>query len=201
MQLNFTDLDKSEVYRLLTHTVIPRPVAWVLTENENGGYNIAPFSYFNVISSDPALMMFSAGHKRDGSPKDSWRNVERTGKAVVHIADMSLMTALNESARSLPADVSELDNLDLTLTAEKGFDLPRILEAPVAYHTRLYDIHLLGNGPQAVIYLEATAAYVADRLWLPEENRVAEQKLDPLARLGGERYCELGKIHSLARPS
>lgn len=201
MHLNLTEQDKSEIYRLFTHTVVPRPIAWVLTENENGTYNLAPFSYFNVISSDPALLMFSAGHKRDGSKKDSWRNIERNGKAVVHIADVSLMDALNESARGLPAEVSEFENLNLPLVQDEGFDLPRIEGAPVAYNTKRYDIHLLGNGPQAVIYLEATAAFVNDRLWLDDEKRVDEAKLAPLARLGGERYSELGPIHTLARPS
>ncbi|EAR09963.1 flavin reductase family protein [Reinekea blandensis] len=201
MHLKFNDLDKASAYRLLTHTVTPRPIAWVLTENENGSYNVAPFSYFTVISSDPALLMISAGHKADGSKKDTWRNIERTEQAVIHIADLSLIDALNETARPLPADVSELTNVDLPLCDEAGFELPRIQAAPVAFQTRLYDIHLVGNGPQGVIYTEVTHAYVNDELWLPDENRVDETRLNPLSRLGGERYSGLGPVHSRARPN
>lgn len=193
-------LEKANVYRLLTHTVVPRPIAWVLTENENGGYNIAPFSYFNIVCSDPAILMFSVGHKRDGTKKDTWQNIEARGKCVVHIANTALITDVNESARTLPSGVSELDGMAVTLTQQTGFALPRIAQCPVAFDCQHHDIHLLGNGPQAVIYVQVNSAVVADELNM-ENFTLAEAALDPLARLGGDRYSALGTIMSLDRPN
>jgi flavin reductase (DIM6/NTAB) family NADH-FMN oxidoreductase RutF len=200
MIVNFQNIEKVDVYRLLTHTVVPRPIAWVLTENDHGAYNVAPFSYFNVISSDPGILMFSAGHKRDGSKKDTWHNIEKRKRCVIHIADASLMLAVNESARSLADSESELDNIDVSVVSETGFDLPRIQQCPIAFDCDLHDIHLLGNGPQAVIYTQVKTAYVSDECKLSEQYTLDEQQLDPLARLGGERYSELGNITSIKRP-
>jgi flavin reductase (DIM6/NTAB) family NADH-FMN oxidoreductase RutF len=200
MIIEMSALEKADVYRLLTHTVVPRPIAWVLSENDNGTLNVAPFSYFNIVSSDPGLLMFSVGHKRDGSKKDTWHNIEQRKKCVIHIADASLINAVNETARGLPAEESELDNLDLTTVKDAAFSLPRIEASPVAFNCDLYDIHLLGNGPQAVIYAQVKAAYVADTLKLEQNFTLDETKLNALARLGGERYSELGKVTAVKRP-
>ncbi len=199
MFYDLTTLEKISIYRLLTHTVVPRPIAWVLTESDPGRFNIAPFSYFNIVSSDPATLMFSVGHKRDGSKKDTWSNIEKYGKCVVHIANSPLINDVNESARTLPNDVSELDGMSVTLTQEAGFDLPRISQAPVAFDCDRMDIHLLGNGPQAVIYVQVKSAYIADELNM-KDFTLAEATLDPLARLGGDRYSLLGDIESIERP-
>ena len=200
MHVDFTHLAKAEAYRLLTHTVIPRPIAWVLTENENHSYNLAPFSYFNMVSSDPGLLMISVGHKRDGSKKDTWANIERRRRCVVHIASGQHLSAVNETARSLPAEASELVAIDASLIDEPGFDLPRLSACAVAFDCQLYDLHLLGDGPQAVIYLQVKAAYLADELLVNDPTTPDAQALDPLARLGGDDYAQLGAITGLPRP-
>lgn len=201
MNITFDHLEKANIYRLLTHTVTPRPIAWVLTENENDTVNIAPFSYFNVVCSDPAILMFSVGHKRDGSKKDTWANIERTKRCVIHIADTPLIDAVNESARGLAYGESELKNLAVDLTQDEGFQLPRISQAPVAFDCVLHRLHLVGNGPQGVIYAEVKNAYVSDALNLEESGALNEKKLDALARLGGENYSTLGEIKAVKRPA
>ncbi|MDX1472810.1 MAG: flavin reductase family protein [Reinekea sp.] len=200
MFLNLNALDKSLVYRLLTHTVVPRPIAWVLTENEQGNHNVAPFSYFNIVCSDPAILMFSVGHKRDGSKKDTWQNIERNGKCVVHIATGELMPDVNESARTLPAGDSELNGMSVSLVEDAEFSLPRIQQCPVAFDCEKHDIHLLGNGPQAVIYVRVNAAYLSDHLDLSDRFTLSEKTLNPLARLGEDRFSLLGDINAIPRP-
>lgn len=201
MHISFSDLEKIETYRLLTHAVTPRPIAWVLTENTNGTFNIAPYSYFNVICSDPALMMISAGHKRDGSKKDTWENLERTQNCVIHIANSALIDDVNESARPLPEGESEVNALSATLISDGNFSLPRIEQAPIAFECQLHQLHLIGNGPQAVIYLEAKKGYLAESLNISSDFTFDEKQLDALARLGGDNYSLLGDINTLKRPT
>ena len=200
MHFDFTHLAKAEVYRLLTHTVIPRPIAWVLTENESDGYNLAPFSYFNMVSSDPGLLMISVGQKRDGSKKDTWANIERRRRCVIHIASGQQLAAVNETARSLPAEESELAAIDASLSEEPGFSMPRLSACAVAFDCQLYDLHLLGSGPQAVIYLQVKAAYVAEAVFVDGQTVPDAQTLDPLARLGAEDYAQLGTLTGVTRP-
>jgi flavin reductase (DIM6/NTAB) family NADH-FMN oxidoreductase RutF len=200
VNLNLSQLSKADIYKLFTHAVVPRPIAWVLTENENGSYNVAPFSYFNVVCSEPAVMMFSAGKKRDGSKKDTWANIERNKRCVIHVVGEHLAEPLNESARSLAVGESELEHTGQSTVKEPGFVLPRIEAAPIAFDCRLYDIHELGDGPQAIIYCEAIAAYISDDI-LNNETRLADpERLRPLARLGGTAYARQGCVFTLDRP-
>ncbi|TCS41016.1 flavin reductase family protein [Reinekea marinisedimentorum] len=201
MNINLSQLDKARTYKLFTHAIVPRPIAWVLTENENGSYNVAPFSYFNVVCSEPPLMMFSAGKKRDGSKKDTWANIERTGQCVIHIVGDVLAGPLNESARTLAAGESEVEHIDQDLITDAGFELPRLDAAPIAFDCKLYDIHELGDGPQAIIYCQATAAYLDDAILDADTKLVDPLKLRPLARLGGESYARQGEVFDLKRPS
>ena len=76
MIINFSELKPTQIYKTMIQTVIPRPIAWTLTENENGTYNLAPFSYFNAIGSNPPMVSLSIGKRRDGRDKDTKRNIE-----------------------------------------------------------------------------------------------------------------------------
>ena len=199
MQIDFKTLAKVEAYRLLTHAVTPRPVAWVLTQNSDGLLNLAPYSYFNVICSDPALLMISVGKKRDGSRKDTWANIADHNHAVVHIANRNQLSILNQTAAPLAHNESELDSINTELVAQ-DFALPRLAQCPVALNCIKHDIHLLGDGPQAVIYLEVVSAYLDDKLQINEHYQFSAQNLDPIARLGADDYSLLGDILTLARP-
>ncbi|MDQ2078214.1 flavin reductase family protein [Marinimicrobium sp. ABcell2] len=201
MIVDMINLPKADVYKLMTHTVIPRPVAWVLSENDSGSFNLAPFSYFNAIASDPALVMFSVGHKRDGSKKDTWSNIEKRERFVIHLGVVPQAKQLNETARALPAGESELERIDSQLVEDAEFGLPRLADCPIAFACQRYDIHLLGGGPQAVIYAEIKHAFINDELIDPSTGLPGADKIQPLARLGGEQYASLGEIFSLRRPS
>ena len=114
MLIDFEDMDPKDAYHILTQTVIPRPVAWVLSENPDGDYNLAPFSFFTPITSNPPLLMISVGKKpAEGVSKDTRVNIEARKNFVVHIAHRDLAAAVTESSRTLPHGESELKNLDL----------------------------------------------------------------------------------------
>ncbi len=205
MILELENLSPNQIYFHLIQTLVPRPVAWVLSVNENNSYNLAPFSYFNAVCSEPPLLMISVGKKPDGSEKDSRRNIKRHKHFTIHIADVSLLEALNTSSATLQENISELDALDLNVTTVDfdGAPVPRLAECKIAYACELYDCHEIGPSEQAVIYGKVNAIYIDDQIASVNERgriKVDAAKLQPLSRLGADEYSTLGDVIRLKRP-
>jgi len=203
MQINFANLSANQRYFTMTQTIVPRPIAWVLSDNENDGYNLAPFSYFNAVCSDPPLLMMSIGHKPNGDRKDTIVNIVNRKKYVLHIPHWELAESVTETSRTLPHGESELDRVDLSLTGFPGFDLPRIEQCRIAYACELYEIHELGSVPQTLIYGEIKQMYIDDAVVQQDDKGRLDINVlgvDPLARLGGADYGRLGEVKSVSRP-
>jgi flavin reductase (DIM6/NTAB) family NADH-FMN oxidoreductase RutF len=203
MNIDLSRLSTSEVYSTMAQTLIPRPIAWVLSDNGDGHYNLAPFSYFSAVCSDPPLIMFSVGKKPDGSPKDTRVNIETRREFVLHIPSWDLLEPMNESAATLPAGVSEIDAQGLALTEFSGFRLPRLRDSRLAMACELYQIQEIGSAPQALIFGRILNIYIEDGA--VEKNaegklRIRPERLDPVGRLGGPNYTKLGRIMTLPRP-
>ena len=203
MILDLSQLKPAQVYFHMIQTLVPRPIAWVLSEIEQNRYNLAPVSYFNAVCSDPPLIMLSVGKKPDGSFKDTRVNIEQRKDFVVHIAHREMLEDLNQSSATLAADVSELDQLDIETTLFEGSRLPRIRACKIAYACECYQIHELGSTPQSVIYGRVNHIYIDDDIASTGEKgrlKVHADKLKPLARLGADEYMSCGEIIRLARP-
>ncbi|MGB5398504.1 MAG: flavin reductase family protein [Gammaproteobacteria bacterium] len=203
MNIKLDTLSPGQAYFHMIQTLVPRPIAWVLSENETGNYNLAPFSYFNAVCSDPPIVMISIGKKPDGSDKDTLRNIRQRKHFNVHIADLGLLEALNQSSATLDANDSELDHSDLTTTEFEGASLPRITQCKIAYGCVLHDIHEIGNTPQAVVYGEIKNIYIDDSIISINQNgriKVHADSLQPVARLGSNEYMKPGEIIQLNRP-
>jgi flavin reductase (DIM6/NTAB) family NADH-FMN oxidoreductase RutF len=202
MRFQFDQLSGNQRYHLITQTITPRPIAWVMTKNENESFNLAPFSYFAPISSDPALLMVSIGNKATGIAKDTKYNLLREKECVLHIPSGDLINAVNESSASLSYGESELTRTGLSLT-DFTETLPRIAEAKVAIHCKLFDIHTLGNATFNAIYLEILDLYVDEDLVTEDKSRIFidNKKLNPLARIGGDDYALLGETVTIKRPN
>uniref|UniRef100_A6VZF2 Conserved protein/domain typically associated with flavoprotein oxygenase, DIM6/NTAB family n=1 Tax=Marinomonas sp. (strain MWYL1) TaxID=400668 RepID=A6VZF2_MARMS len=202
MRFQFDQLSGNQRYHLITQTITPRPIAWVMTKNENESFNLAPFSYFAPISSDPALLMVSIGNKATGIAKDTKYNLLREKECVLHIPSGDLINAVNESSASLSYGESELTRTCLSLT-DFTETLPRIAEAKVAIHCKLFDIHTLGNATFNAIYLEILDLYVDEDLVTEDKSRIFidNKKLNPLARIGGDDYALLGETVTIKRPN
>ncbi len=203
MILDLSELKPAQVYFHMIQTLIPRPIAWVLSEIEQDKYNLAPFSYFNAICSDPPLIMLSVGKKPDGSFKDTRVNIEQRKDFVVHIAHLAMLQDLNQSSATLDADISELDQLDIETTRFKGSRLPRIKTCKVAYACECYEVHELGSTPQSIIYGKVNHIYVADEITSTSEKgrlKVHADRFEPISRLGANEYMSFGEVISLARP-
>jgi flavin reductase (DIM6/NTAB) family NADH-FMN oxidoreductase RutF len=208
MLLNFSDYSSSERYHLMTQTIVPRPIAWVLTESDNdnhqeSNYNLAPFSYFTAISSDPAILMISLTKKPDGGDKDTLINILKNKKMVIHIASDNQGELVTKTAATLAYGESELTEAGLTTTAFDGFSLPRLSQCDVAYGCELYEVKEIGDLPQSLIFVEVKQLYINDNILNtenPDRINIAADKLKPLARLGGGEYASITDPFSFKRP-
>ena len=203
MILDFDRLDPAQRYFNTIQTLIPRPIAWVLSENAAGDYNLAPFSYFTAVCSEPPLVMISVGMKGENEFKDTRSNIEVRNRFVIHIADRPLLAAMNASSATLPAGESEVTKLGLELTAFGDFELPRLADAKVAYGCALYEMQEIGKGPQTLIFGEIERLYLDESIIETREDgriKVDAAKLDPVARLGANEYAFLTEVTQLSRP-
>ncbi|TEW52333.1 flavin reductase family protein [Psychromonas algicola] len=204
MLLDFSELETSERYHLMTQTIIPRPIAWVLTDSGDENYNLAPFSYFTALSTEPALLMISVTKKPNGDVKDTLTNVLKNKKMVIHIASDEQAELVTQTAATLDHGESELTETNLTTTIFEGFSLPRLTECNIAYGCELYEIKEIGDAPQTLIFVEVKQLYINDKVLNtdnPQRIKIAADKVKPLARLGGGEYASLTKPFSLNRPS
>lgn len=189
MTTDLSKLEAKEIYRLFTHTIIPRPIAWILTENSNGNYNLAPFSYFTALSSSPALMCVSIGKKQDGTPKDTLKNLHNNKLGVVHLPHVENAQSVMDSSKSLNYGESEIEATKLKTKKIDGWHLPVLNNCKIAYHCKLYESIQLGDADQTLVILEATHIYQNDTL----EGSLSSDQLKPLARLGGKSFAALGE--------
>lgn len=211
MIINFSEHHSTQRYHLMTQTIIPRPIAWALTSSSNSmttqeNLNLAPFSYFTAISSDPALLMISVGKKPNGEQKDTLTNILKNKKMVIHIANESQAEAVTQTAASLEHGESELSLFDTeTLNAVpfEGFELPRLAQCDIAYGCELFEIKEIGDVPQTLIFVEVKQLYVSSNVTTVNESRIKihADQAKPLARLGANEYSGITQPFKKARPS
>ncbi len=195
MILKPTEIPERELYKLVTGTVVPRPIAWVSSMNGQGQTNLAPFSYFTVVSNRPLTLIFSVSHKPDGSRKDTWVNALETGEFVINIVDEANAPAMNLSATTFEHGVSEFEATGLTPLPGIVVRAPRVAEAPVSYECTLAQIVEVGNN--AVIFGEAHAIHVREDVY--DGRYVNLSALRPVGRLAGNSYCRVNDVFELIR--
>lgn len=203
MLVNFANLSPANRYHLMTQTIIPRPIAWVLTKNNNETYNLAPFSYFNAICSAPPLLLISVGQKPTGGDKDTTQNLSMGKFCVVHIPSAPHAQMVTATAATLPYGESELTESSIELINQEYFDLPRIKQCSVAYMCRVYDIKRIGDAPQSLIFLEILHLFADDSVVVTDDKgraTVDAQCVDPLARLGANQYAAISEPFDIQRP-
>lgn len=203
MELNFSDFNPSEIYHLMTQTIIPRPIAWVLTDSGIENYNLAPFSYFCAVSSAPPILMFSVGKKPNGDTKDTVKNIIAQKRCVIHIAcdkDAGLVT---QTAATLEHGESEVTANHIELTEFTGFGLPRVKQCTIAYGCELFEIKELGDVPQTLVFVKITHLYLDDQVIETDAKgrlKIHADKVNPLARLGAGEYAAITAPFTLHRP-
>jgi flavin reductase (DIM6/NTAB) family NADH-FMN oxidoreductase RutF len=205
MNIHFSNLTPESCYALMTQAIIPRPIAWVLTENEDKkNYNLAPFSYFNAVCSNPPAIMVSISSNPEQTKKDTSKNLVGIDTPfVVHIAPIQEIHNLNNSAASFSYGESEIEKLNLPLV-EWDFPIPRLREAPLAFACKIWKVIELGdNGLQSLLLAKIQSLYVKDEIASKDQKgrtKINAHKINPLIRLGFGEYASLGEIFTIQRP-
>mgnify|MGYP000402385380 FL=1 len=203
MNLNFSDFSANQRYHLMTQTIIPRPIAWVLTDSNNDSYNLAPFSYFTAVSSAPPILMLSVGKKPNGDNKDTLTNIISNEKMVIHIASQQHANLVTQTSQTLAHGESELIHNKIETTDFADFSLPRLAHCDIAYGCELYEIKELGDVPQSLIFIEVKQVYISDKVADIDEKqriKVHADRIKPLARLGGGEYATINEPFNVVRP-
>jgi flavin reductase (DIM6/NTAB) family NADH-FMN oxidoreductase RutF len=179
----------NETYKVMSQTVIPRPIAWIVTEFE-GVVNIAPFSYFIPLSSKPPALLVSIGHKSDGTPKDTLANLRMTKRCTICLAEPRHMQKLHFSSKSLPREESEAKTFDISVVAMNEGYPPMIEDVPVAYFCDYMQEVDLG-GKTVPVIVQARRIYLRDDIVKDKEK--LHIAYEPLVRIGKD-YATVGEV-------
>lgn len=198
------ELSIKDKKKKLVGAVIPRPVALILTESDEEIINIAPFSYFNIVTYNPPIISVSI-QRANGEVKDTARNILSSKQAAVHIVDENILENANQTSASLPPEQSELTLTDFTLVPSVDIEVPGIKEAAIRYETKLYN-HIVITNEEAektadLLLLEIVSYHIAERVYDAEREYILAEKLAPVSRLAGNDYSKLGPQFTLERPN
>jgi flavin reductase (DIM6/NTAB) family NADH-FMN oxidoreductase RutF len=200
MTFDFDTLPQPQRYKLLVGLVVPRPIALVTTVGPGGIVNAAPFSFFNVFSEEPPLVVLGLQSRPDGTIKDTPANIRETGTFVVNLVDEALAEQMNICAVDFPPGESEIDAAGLDLCAGAAISVPRIASAPVALECRHY-MTLEVSRERRLCIGQVVCLHVRDGMVDPDNLRVDIDAYRPVARLHGNYYARLGEVFQLVRQS
>jgi flavin reductase (DIM6/NTAB) family NADH-FMN oxidoreductase RutF len=200
-QLNPQDLSKQQNYKLLSGSVIPRPIAFVTTQDGAGNINAAPFSFFNVVNSAPPMIMISTG-RNNGKRKDTSLNIEETENFVVHITDSDNVEDVNITAAPIEREESEIERTQMELIDSTVVDAPSVNNAKVRMECKLDRLIQLGDELEGsdLIIGEVVMFHIDDQVYF-EDSKINAETLQPIARLSGNDYARLGDKFTIERPT
>lgn len=188
------ELDEQLIYKLLSGSIVPRPIAWLTTQNEEGLVNVAPFSFFNVASANPPLLSVAFTGE-----KDSYLNLRTTKEAVVHLINSDNVVLMNQTAAKLAANESEAEKFALDLEPSQIVNVPSLVKSRVRFETQLYQDISLGQEGHLVL-LEVVSLSFTDEVIDTEKFYIDIEALGPIARLAGNDYAKLGESFKIERP-
>jgi flavin reductase (DIM6/NTAB) family NADH-FMN oxidoreductase RutF len=199
MEFDFEGEDLAQAYKLLSGLVTPRPIAWVTTVDEEGRVNAAPFSFFNVFGSRPPIVGFAPGDRSPGVPKDTAKNLRRTGSFVVNLANEALAEAMVACAASLPAGENELERVGLTTKPSVTVKAPRIAEAPVSLECCEWSTLEIGRNRLVIGVVKRL--HVCEGVLDPETLHVNLEHYRPVGRMHGpDGYTKTREFFTIERP-
>ena len=201
MIIDVSSTDVVKIYRTLVEVVTPRPIAWVTTIDAEGRINLAPFSFFNAFGANPPVVVFSPGRRRDGTKKDTLRNLEIVPEFVLNAAVEDLAEPMNATAKELPSGQSEAEYAGLALEPSTKVRPPRVAASPVHLECQVRQIVPIGDGPIAanLVIGEVLLIHIDDSV-LDPSGQVDPRKLRTIARLGGDYYCRSTDLFEMKRP-
>ena len=194
-------LSASDSYKLLTSLVVPRPIAWITSQSPEGILNAAPFSFFNIISSDPVMFAIGIGTRPEGGPKDTARNILATKEFVLQLPTEKLVQQMNITSVNAPLGINELELAGLETVPSIKVGPPRIAASPAAFECRLFQAVDTGHGHYVIIasivaaHIHTAAFSDVDKLYLDTPH------LGLIGRMhGGGWYARTTDLFDLPRP-
>jgi flavin reductase (DIM6/NTAB) family NADH-FMN oxidoreductase RutF len=200
LNLDPLETDQRTVYKLLSGTIIPRPIGWISSISKEGIRNLAPFSFFNMVGEDPPHVMFSTVRPNDTN-KDTLNNVLETGEFVVNMVTEDNVERMNATSATVPADVDEFELAGLTPLPSLLVRPPLVKESPVNLECKLVHHYALEGHKHggATIMIGQVVMIHVDEAILAEDYRINLETYRPVARLAGSNYSTLGKVFSIKR--
>lgn len=195
------DREKRANFKTLLSCVIPRPIAFVSTISDGGVHNLAPFSFFNGVGSNPPAVVFSPCTKADGTSKDTIINLRSVPECVVNVVPFNIRDAMNQASFAYPPDVDEFDAAGFTHLPSQFVRPRRVAQSPVQMECKLLQIVPVGDGPLSanICVCHVLCFHIAAEVYVPD-GTADVAKLDLIARLGGEDYSTTRDRFSLPKP-
>ena len=200
MQFDPIEIDQSAIYKLLTGSVIPRPIGWISTIDKNGINNLAPFSYFNAVGEDPPHVMFSTVRSND-SNKDTLNNVLANGQYVVNMVTEDLVEQMNNTSQAVAADVDEFQMAELTPIDSIKIKPKRVKESKITFECEMVHHYFLENhknGGACIVIGKIVMMHFDDSVLL-DNYKINLKNYKPVSRLAGSNYSKIGEIFSVKR--
>ncbi len=182
--------------------VVPRPIGWISTLSASGIVNLAPYSFFNLVATNPSIDMYASCGRTDHGHKDTITNIAQTGEFVVNMATWDQRVAMLASSASLPPEVDEFAHAGLAALPSRLVKPPRVSGAPVQLECQHYQTlelpHDDPNGRNALVLGRVVGVHIDDRVI--ENGRIDLTKACPIARLGYMDYARIDTIFSMRSP-
>lgn len=200
MQIDPLNLDLKSIYKLITGIVVPRPIGWISTTDKNGIHNLAPFSFFNIISHDPPHVVFCAS-TQENSNQDTLNNVITTQEFVVNMVTEEVLEAMNATSTPIPSNESEFDYANLTPINSTIVKAPRVKESAIHLECKMVHHYQLENhqqGGSTLVVGKIVMIHVEDHL-VDENYKINNNLYQPISRLAGANYSKIGEIITIKR--
>jgi len=201
--LSFSPQDHrpSDIYKLMVGSILPRPIAFVSTVDADGIRNLAPFSFFTAVCSNPPTIVFCpAVRSSTAGQKDTLRNVVATGEFVVNIVSEDIVGQMNQTAAEVPPEIDEFELSGLTPVASLVITPPRVAESPVQMECKLRQVITINDQPGGgnIVIGEVVRFHVREDLF--HDFRIDPGKLNAVGRMGGPTYSRTHDRFDLERP-
>ncbi len=197
-----SERDTRANFKTMASSVLPRPVAFVSTISADGVPNLAPFSFFNAVGTNPPAVMFSPATKSDGTTKDTLANLAEVREFVVNIVSHEMAEAMNVAAGAFPPEVNEFDSAGFTALPSQFVKPHRVAESPVHLECKLLQIVPVGDGPLSgnICIGRVLCFHIADDHLLDDGCTVDVARIDAIGRLGGADYATIRDRFAMAKP-
>ena len=188
-------LETKELHKILLSSIAPRPIAFASTVDSNGNVNLSPFSYFNVFSSNPPILIFSPSRRvRDNTTKHTLENAIETKEVVINVVNFPIVEQMSKSSIEYEKGVNEFIETGLTQVESLLVKPPRVLESPISFECKVQDIVSLGeSGGAGQLIIAKVVQIHIDKKYLDKNGDIDSEKLDLVARMGGDWYTRSTK--------